>query len=431
MRLIDIFLTANANLFRSKLRTILTIIAIFIGGLTLTLTNGIGSGISSYIDKQLGNLGANNVLIVEVADSSSSGTGTSAPKVYDPNRKTTTAGAGFSRAVLTQTDITKIAKQPGVTRVEPEESVSPDYIQGTSPTKYQVTVTQNIGSAHLDLAAGQNLNDTSAQNQVILPVAYVSSLGFKSNQAAIGQTVTLGISNAFDQSSQQTGTVVGVQQAGLIGGGGITVNTTFNNALYAAQTQGLPEATKQQYAFALAYFDPTKTDAAALDTMKANFKTEGYNAQTVQDTIGVFKAVISGIIDVLDAFGIIALLAASFGIINTLLMAVQERTKEIGLMKAMGMNAKRIFLLFSLEAVLIGFWGSLIGVAVAEAIGHLADHAVSKGFLSGLPGLQLLAFPAKNVVEIMLLIMGIAFLAGTLPAWRAARQNPIDALRYE
>ena len=79
MRLIDIFLTANSNMFRSKLRTSLTIIAIFIGGLTLTLTNGIGSGISSYIDKQLGNLGANNVLIVQVADANSSGPSSSAP----------------------------------------------------------------------------------------------------------------------------------------------------------------------------------------------------------------------------------------------------------------------------------------------------------------------------------------------------------------
>ena len=100
-------------------------------------------------------------------------------------------------------------------------------------------------------------------------------------------------------------------------------------------------------------------------------------------------------------------------------------------MKAMGMNSRRVFLLFSLEAVMIGFWGSLIGVAVAELIGHLADHIVSNGLLSGLPGLQLLAFPAANVAKVMLLIMGIAFLAGTLPAWRAARQNPIDALRYE
>jgi putative ABC transport system permease protein len=430
MRLIDILLTASSNMFRSKLRTLLTIIAIFIGALTLTLTNGIGAGISSYINKQLGNLGSSNVLIVQVADQTSNGADSSAPKAYDPNRKTTAGAAGVSRAVLTQADITKIAAQPGITSVQPEQNVEPDYIQGSNTKQYQVTVSQNIGSSNLDLASGSNLNDSSSQNQIVVPVSYIGSLGFSSNQAAIGKTVTIGISNAFGQASQQTATVVGVQQAGLIGGGGVTINRTFNDALYNAQSVGLPAATKQQYAFALAYFNPN-TSASQLTTLKAELKTKGYSSETVKDTIGVFEDVINGIIDVLDAFGIIALLAASFGIVNTLLMSVQERTKEIGLMKAMGMNAKRIFLLFSLEAILIGFWGSLIGVVVAEAIGHLADHIVTKGFLSGLPGLQLLAFPAASVVKIMLLIMGIAFLAGTLPAWRAARQNPIDALRYE
>jgi putative ABC transport system permease protein len=428
MRLIDILTTASTNMFRSKLRTSLTIIAIFVGALTLTLTNGIGAGISSYVDKQLGNLGANNVLIVEA--SSGSDSSSSAPKVYNPEVKTKAGPAGVSRAVLTQTDLTKLAAVSGISKVEPEQSVTPDYIQGVSSTKYQVSVTQNIGNAKLDLAAGQNLVDTAANNQVILPVSYVSSLGFGSSTEAIGKTVTIGISNAFGQSSQQQGTIVGVQQAGLLGGSGITINSTFNNALYNAQTEGLPTATKQEYAYALAYFDPS-ISASQLSSLEATLKTDGYTAQTVQETIGVFKDVITGIIDVLDAFGIIALLAASFGIVNTLLMSVQERTKEIGLMKAMGMNSRRVFLLFSLEAVMIGFWGSLLGVAVAELIGHLADRIVSKGLLSGLPGLQLLAFPAANVAKVMLLIMGIAFLAGTLPAWRAARQNPIDALRYE
>jgi putative ABC transport system permease protein len=429
MRLIDILATASANMFRSKLRTFLTIIAIFIGALTLTLTNGIGAGISTYIDKQLGNLGASDVLIVQATDANANNISGDAPKAYDPNRKTTTSEAG-TRVILTQADITKISAHSGIVRVEPEQLVAPDYIQGTNGNKYQVSVTQNIGSSHLDLAAGSNLQDTSAQNQIVIPVSYVASLGFSRNQDAIGKTVTMVISNAFGQTSEHSATVVGVQQKGLIGGGAVTVNTTLNNALYNAQTEGLPIGTKQQYAFAVAYFDPHLT-TAQLTTLKADLKTQGYNAQTVQDTIGVFKDVINGIIGVLDAFGIIALLAASFGIVNTLLMSVQERTKEIGLMKAMGMNGRRIFLLFSLEAVMLGFWGSLIGVIVAEAIGHVADNIVSKGLLKGLPGLQLLAFPAVRVGEIILLIMFIAFLAGTLPAWRAARQNPIDALRYE
>jgi putative ABC transport system permease protein len=112
-------------------------------------------------------------------------------------------------------------------------------------------------------------------------------------------------------------------------------------------------------------------------------------------------------------------------------MSVQERTKEIGLMKAMGMGGGKIFLLFSGEAVMLGFWGSLIGSAVAIGIGQIINHFVLTTFLKDLEGLQLLAFSPASVAGIIGIVMGIAFLAGTLPAIRAARQNPIDSLRYE
>ena len=68
----------------------------------------------------------------------------------------------------------------------------------------------------------------------------------------------------------------------------------------------------------------------------------------------------------LDAFAVIALIAAGFGIINTLLMSVQERTREIGLMKAMGLGGGRIFAMFSIEAIFIGFLGSAIGAAIGD-----------------------------------------------------------------
>ena len=137
------------------------------------------------------------------------------------------------------------------------------------------------------------------------------------------------------------------------------------------------------------------------------------------------------IIAVLNFFAIIALVAASFGIVNTLLMAVQERTKEIGLMKAMGLGGGKIFLLFSIEAILLGFWGSLLGSLAGIGVGMIANSYASSTFLKDLPGFSLTSFSVLSVAAIMLIIMAIAFIAGTLPARRASRKNPIDALRYE
>jgi putative ABC transport system permease protein len=128
---------------------------------------------------------------------------------------------------------------------------------------------------------------------------------------------------------------------------------------------------------------------------------------------------------------VVALIAASFGIVNTLLMCVPERTREIGLRKAMGMSNARVFALFSLEAVAIGFLGSALGAIAAVGAGSAIAGVAGETLLSALPGLQILLFDPATVATVIVVIMAIAFLSGVLPARRAARQDPIESLRYE
>ncbi len=177
-------------------------------------------------------------------------------------------------------------------------------------------------------------------------------------------------------------------------------------------------------------FDPAATDQE-ISALKDRLADAGYTGTTVADQLGMFKTVIDGIVLVLNAFAVIALLAASFGIVNTLFMSVQERTREIGLMKAMGMGNGRVFSLFSIEAAFIGFLGSAIGVAVAMVAGAGLSGILSRSLLSNLPGLTLIAFDPLSILVIILVVMAIAFLAGTLPAARAARADPVESLRYE
>ena len=96
MNLKDIFLTASSNMFRSKLRTFLTIIAIFIGAFTLTLTNGIGSGVSSYIDKQLGNLGQDDAITITAKNTGGPRT-RSVPPRYEATVGTYRTSLGWTR----------------------------------------------------------------------------------------------------------------------------------------------------------------------------------------------------------------------------------------------------------------------------------------------------------------------------------------------
>jgi len=429
MKLLDIFQTASANMMRSKLRSFLTIIAIFIGAFTLTLTNGIGAGISSYIDKQLGNLGATDVLEVQAKIDNPL---TGGLQEYNPDRATSSGiGGAGALPVLTQKDLDTIRAQEGIKSVEPTIAPTPDYIQGATDKKYSFSMQPFIEGTNFELAAGNPVSASSDTKEILLPVSYIETLGFSSSGTALGQEVTIGITSALGVQQEVRAVVVGIQEETLVSTlGGAVGNPALSNELIRLQQEGLPDAQKQQYISALARVDPNISDQD-LQKIKDELDAKGYTAATIDDQIGIFKQVIDAMIMVLNFFAAIALLAASFGIVNTLLMAVQERTKEIGLMKAMGMGSGKVFLLFSIEAVLLGFWGSLLGSLAGIGIGLLANRIASETFLKDLAGFDLTVFSFGSVAVIMLIIMGIAFLAGTLPARRASKKDPIDALRYE
>lgn len=428
MKPLEILKTAMTNSFRSKLRTSLTILAIFVGAFTLTITNGLGTGISNYIDSQIAAVGSSNSFTVSKTDTS--GNSASGPKKYDASTRVLAAGGrpGSTQPALGQADLNTIGAVPGITGVAPIMRLSPDYIQWNSNDKYQLSVSPLAG-AQPQLEAGTGLDDAVAEPQLILPASYVAALGFADNNQAIGQDAKIGITDATGAIHPITARITGIQQSALLGGGGAFINKSLSTALANAQGTGAPAAATTAWANATATFAPSS--ASRVSEMKAGLAAAGYTAQTLDDRIGTVKTIINGIIGVLDAFAVIALIAAGFGIVNTLLMSVQERTREIGLMKAMGMGSGSIFGLFSTEAAFIGFLGSALGSAAAIGLGTAVSGALARGPLSDLAGLHILAFAPGPVSGVILLVMAIAFIAGTLPAWKAARQNPIDSLRYE
>jgi putative ABC transport system permease protein len=131
------------------------------------------------------------------------------------------------------------------------------------------------------------------------------------------------------------------------------------------------------------------------------------------------------------AFSFIVLFVSIFGIINTLLMSVYERTREIGLMKALGMRNIKVFQLFAIESCIIGFWGSIIGIVAATGLGSIINNTLAKALADSLAGFKPYSFPIEQVPFIIIGIVFVAFLSGTLPALKASRLDPINALKYE
>ena len=136
--------------------------------------------------------------------------------------------------------------------------------------------------------------------------------------------------------------------------------------------------------------------------------------------------VIQGIVLV---FGVLALIASVFGIINTQYISVLERTREIGLMKALGMRGRHVRRLFQYEAAWIGFLGGTLGALLAWGIGVFLNPWISKTI--GIGENRILVFEFLPIAGLVVALMLIAMLAGSFPARKAARLNPIDALRTE
>ena len=430
MRTPDLIKTAISNTFRSKLRTTLTVLAIFVGAFTLTLTNAVGAGVSQYVDAQVGSLGSPDVFIVTQASQNAGAD--DGPVEYDPNGSALVSSnqgpPGTTTQALTDADLTMIGDVAGIVSVDPVRSVQPDYIANGSGTQYQFSINATSAVTTADLTAGAQLDGSSSDAELVLPDTFVTPLGFDSANDAVGASVTIGITDILGEKHTVDATVVGVSLESLLAAGA-GANDALIAELADAQSGGIDTAVTS-YGVAIAHFDDTLS-TEQITALQDDLAAEGYSASTIADQLGAVQTVINAIVGVLNAFAVIALIAAAFGIINTLLMSVQERTREIGLMKAMGMSGGKVYTLFSLEAIVIGFLGSAIGAGVAIGFGSILSNVLANGLLSGLPGLNILLFEPVSVAFVIALVMLIAFLSGTLPAQRAAKQNPIESLRYE
>jgi putative ABC transport system permease protein len=359
---------------------------------------------------------------------------TTGPKKYDPKTAAASAAASASGmqgvTPLTNDDIEKFEKVDGLEKVQPMQQLNTAYIgvKGDDDNLYQIDAMPEFEGIKMDVAAGST--DVTDEDTIFMAYQYLDVLNLGTPEEAIGKTVQIAINNAASKTGEQKvfdAKISAVLNDSIVSGGTSEISQHLSKKMIEFQNEGLPESMTDMYMMVYG----TVSDGATPDDVKAKIKDLGFRARTMDDMIGKIRSVIDAITYVLIAFSLIALLAAAFGIINTLYMSVSERTREIGLMKALGMSSSKVFAMFSAEAIMIGVWGSVVAVAAAVIAGNVINHIASNGFLKDLTGFTLMQYPAHVVLSVSGLIIAIAFLSGTLPSGKASRQNPIDALRYE
>lgn len=435
MRMLDVIYDANANLLRNKLRSFLTILAIFIGSFSIISTSAIQAGVNDFIDSQVDSYGGDGYLAIVSKDSFDALEGlqgnmgnNSEPIEYNPDKIQT----GMSP--ITDEQIEKLKKIDGIDgdSLAKEQTLNITYVTSEETDKKYLIAAEALppGNVKVSLVTGKQLDLQADEYQILLEEKYVNALGYD-NDNIIDKKVQLAVKDDYTHKIKTfAAKVVGVIAPSVVSMGYQYTNNKLADDIYQENIKYYPEDMKNKtYAVAVNY----DYENYSADEIKDKLEEIGLSAMTVEDIIGTIKSFFDIILTVFRIFGYIALLAAAIGIINTLFMAVQERTREIGLDKALGMSSTRVFLSFSLEAIMLGFWGSIFGIILSVIIGNIANavfHAPG-GFLESLPTFHLVVYTMSDIISVTILIIIIAFLAGTLPARRAARKNPIDALRYE
>jgi putative ABC transport system permease protein len=420
MKVIDIIQTSNANLLRSPLRTFLTVLAVFIGTLTLTLTNGLGSGVKDFVNKQVSAVNAPGLITIRPAlrfDSNPLGE----PEEYNPDKQHDNT---LSTVSLGQEDIDKIKSIKNIKAVYPVYRPKAEYITRDNEKKYTINnLEQYIEGLETPLAAGR-FPDPNTNAEILLSYKYLSVLNFNDPSEALGKSVIIVYKNIFGELKERNYTIVGVSANSLAG------SVTRINLNELKEISNWQIGREQGSPILFAKTDPNLSKDE-LTKLKQELRDKGYNGSSLEDQINQINAVIDTIQWVLNAFAIIVILAGGIGIMNTLLMSVYERTNEIGLLKALGMQNHEVFTIFAIEAILIGFWGGVFGIVAGIMVGYSINYFASSTILKDLEGFTLMIFPVQSIIPILLGTMLIGLIAGTLPAIKASKLNPIDALRQE
>lgn len=423
MRTIDIMRRSGRNLRQAKMRTVLTALAIAVGGFTLTLTLAAATGARQYADNLIEANFDPNAVLVSKDEAIFSGAGDTSVREYDES-----LGAAFGAQfqMLDRQDVDKIQAMDHVDDVLEGYINEAQYITREGAGRYTAGLYVFDPGVQPELKAGSIPEGDLADGTIVMPEDYLEPLGFASADEAIGKTISAHVQRAsgevrvFEFEVAAVSTRSALQQA--FEPSSLYLSRGDSRAIHDFVNAGSLMEGRFLYVTATA----KGVDA---DELKQELEAAGFVAMTAADAQELLNQIISVLQGIVVVFGLIALIASFFGVVNTQYISVLERTREIGLMKALGASRRVVSRLFIVEATWIGFLGAALGSLLAIGLGAALNPWISEQLNFG--DERLLVFGATQVAGLIIFLMLVTTIAGLLPARKAAKLDPIEALRTE
>ncbi len=431
----DLFTLIRKNLWRMKLRVMMTAIGVLIGTTAIILLVSLGAGLQDIALQDLGNIGDLTIITV-YGPSEFSGPVIIAQDIQE-------------NAVLNDEAIAQFKELPGVTVATP---LIP--LMAQAQLSYKEMVNPFVNVVGIDIYDATLLGIEAQSGEMVI----------RRGRMVMGQEV---LNNFFDrrrgtspeqppdllhknielivQKTNQDGTIserrTHLHVSGILkANGGESDFTVYMDrkeveAINRWASGTAPDYRRMGYSSVIVKVsDPQYALPVQGEITRQGFMA--YSAQSILEGLNQFFVVIKV---VLGGVGSIALLVAGFGIANAMVMAIYERTREIGLMKAIGARNRDVLFIFLGEASAIGALGGAGGVVLSWGFGALINTIGGSYIATQTAQSGITDFDIPNLVHIspslaifaVLFAAGIGLLAGIYPALRATRLDPIQALRYE
>ena len=398
----DYFLIVTRSLKRRQLRSWLTIIGILIGIATVIALVSLGQGLENYVNEQFEQMGADKILILPSGGFAGVSLGNKFSK-DDLEAVNKVRGVKLAGGMIYQS---KQIKFNGETK--------DTFIMGF-PQDETKEIFESMGQ--FEVYKGRDL-DKDDQKSVIIGIAYQED-------------------NFFDRKVQLRDTLliddVEFKVVGIVERIG---NPQDDSNLYISEEEARelfdePEDSQQIMAQVAKGSD---VNLVAKDIEEALRKSrnveeneEDFSVQTSEQLMSSFSDILKIVQVVIIGIAAISLIVGGIGIMNTMYTSVMERTREIGIMKAIGAKNSDISLLFLIESGILGLIGGLIGLALGASISKLVEFGASQvGF-----GILKVSFSPLLIFGSLLFSFIAGALSGTMPAIQASKLKPVEALRYE